>query len=139
MAHASQLSTARHLVVHAVSLRGQPIIIIINSLQATAGHRLLQRFAVSLDLRLLASSCCQLFCANRPSWPEGILHNIYRNAVSTPELVYPSASTADTVSQLPLQRANTVCYVGDFSFLPDHLVSDSMPQRNPGMAISMAR
>jgi hypothetical protein len=26
---------------------------------------------------------------------------------------------------LPLQLANTVCYVGDFSSLPDHLVSDS--------------
>jgi hypothetical protein len=33
-------------------------------------------------------------------------------------------------SPLPLQRANTVCYVGDFSSLPDHLVSDSISQRN---------
>jgi hypothetical protein len=24
-----------------------------------------------------------------------------------------------------------MCYVGDFSSLPDHLVSDSIPQRNP--------
>jgi hypothetical protein len=40
-------------------------------------------------------------------------------------------STADMTSSLPLQRANTVCYVGDFSFLSDHLVSDSIPQRNP--------
>jgi hypothetical protein len=34
-------------------------------------------------------------------------------------------STADMASPLPLQHANTVCYVGDFSSLPDHL------QRNP--------
>jgi hypothetical protein len=34
-------------------------------------------------------------------------------------------------SPLPLQRANTVCYVADFSVLPDHLVSDTSPQRNP--------
>jgi hypothetical protein len=33
-------------------------------------------------------------------------------------------STADMASPLPLQRANTVCYVGASSFLPDHLVSD---------------
>jgi hypothetical protein len=31
---------------------------------------------------------------------------------------------------LPLQRANTECYVSDFSFLSDHLVSDSTTQRN---------
>jgi hypothetical protein len=31
-------------------------------------------------------------------------------------------STADMASPLPLQHANTVCYVGDFSSLPDHLV-----------------
>jgi hypothetical protein len=35
------------------------------------------------------------------------------------------------VSPLPLQHANTVCYVGDFSFLPDHKVSNSIPQTNP--------
>jgi hypothetical protein len=34
-------------------------------------------------------------------------------------------------SPLPLQHANMVCYVGDFSSLPDHLVPDSIPQRNP--------
>jgi hypothetical protein len=32
-------------------------------------------------------------------------------------------------SPLPLQHANTVCYVDDFSSLPDHLVSDTIPQR----------
>jgi hypothetical protein len=35
----------------------------------------------------------------------------------TPAVV---GSTADMASPLPLQRANTVCYVGDFSSLPDH-------------------
>jgi hypothetical protein len=34
-------------------------------------------------------------------------------------------------SPLPLEHANTVCYVGDFTSLPDHLVSDSIPQKNP--------
>jgi hypothetical protein len=32
---------------------------------------------------------------------------------------------------LLLQHANTVFYVGDFSSLPDHLISDSILQRNP--------
>jgi hypothetical protein len=40
-------------------------------------------------------------------------------------------STADMASPLPHQHANTVCYVYDFSSLPEHLVSDSIPQRNP--------
>jgi hypothetical protein len=40
-------------------------------------------------------------------------------------------STANMASALLLQHANTVCYVGDFSSLPDHLVSGSIPQRNP--------
>jgi hypothetical protein len=46
----------------------------------------------------------------------------------TPEVV---GSTADVASLLPLQHTNTACYVGDFSSLPDHLDSDSIPQRNP--------
>jgi hypothetical protein len=46
----------------------------------------------------------------------------------TPEVI---TSTADMGSSLSLQHANTVCYVGDLSSLPDHLVSDSIPQRNP--------
>jgi hypothetical protein len=37
-------------------------------------------------------------------------------------------STADMASPLPLQHANTVCYIGDYSSLPDDLVSDSIPQ-----------
>jgi hypothetical protein len=35
------------------------VIIIISPIQSTAGHRLLQSLAISLDLRLLASSSCQ--------------------------------------------------------------------------------
>jgi hypothetical protein len=55
-----------------------------------AGHRSLQFLAISLDLRLLASSSCQSSCANRHyTWPEGVLHYVYL-AVSTPELVYSS-------------------------------------------------
>jgi Cu/Ag efflux pump CusA len=65
------------------------IIIIISPLQSTAGHWPLQILAISLDLGLLASSSCQPFCANRHStWPEGVLHYVYRDAVSTPELFY---------------------------------------------------
>jgi protoheme ferro-lyase len=33
----------------------------------------------------------------------------------------PAVSTADMASPLPVQHANTVCYVGDFGFLSDHL------------------
>jgi hypothetical protein len=44
----------------------------------------------------------------------------------TPTVV---GSTADKARPLP-HDANTVCYIGDFSSLPDHLVSDSIPQRN---------
>jgi hypothetical protein len=96
-----------------------PFLIIISLLHSTAGHRPLQFLAISLDprLRIYASSSCQPFCANRHStWPEGVLHYVYRDAVSTPELVYPTVvgSTADMASPLPLQYANTVCYVGDF-------------------------
>jgi hypothetical protein len=39
-------------------------------------------------------------------------------------------------SPLPLQRANTVYYGGDFSSLPDHLVSDQIPQRDPDHSFS---
>jgi hypothetical protein len=67
------------------------IIIIISLSQSTAGHRPLQLLAISLDLRLLASSFYQPSCANRHStWPEGVLRYVYLDAVSTPELVYPS-------------------------------------------------
>jgi hypothetical protein len=56
--------------------------------QSTAGHRPLQFLAISLDLRLLAFSYCQPSCANRHStWPEGVLHYVFLDAVSTPELL----------------------------------------------------
>jgi hypothetical protein len=79
----------------------------------------LQLLALSLDLRLLAScrsSSRQPSCVKYHStWPEGVLHYVYRDAVSTPELVYPAVvgSTADMASLLPRQHANTVCYIGD--------------------------
>jgi hypothetical protein len=64
------------------------IIIIISLPQSTAGHRPLQSPATSLDLR---TSSCQPPCANRHyTWSEGVLHYVYLDAVSTPELVYPS-------------------------------------------------
>jgi hypothetical protein len=66
------------------------IIIIISLLQSTVGHKPLQCLAISLDLRLLASSFCQPSYASLYStWPEGVLHYVYLDAVSTPELVYP--------------------------------------------------
>jgi hypothetical protein len=70
---------------------GKLIIIIISPQQSTAGHGPLQFLAGSLDLRPLASSSCQPSCVNRHStWTEGVLHYVYRDAVSTPQLVYPS-------------------------------------------------
>jgi hypothetical protein len=45
----------------------------------------------------------------------------------TPAVV---GSAADMASPLSLQHVNTVSYVGDFSSLQDHLVSNSIPQRN---------
>jgi hypothetical protein len=57
-------------------------IIIISPLQSTAGHRPLQFLAISLDLRLLASSSCQPLCPNRHStWPGGVLHYVYRDGL----------------------------------------------------------
>jgi hypothetical protein len=52
-------------------------IIIISTLQSTAVQRPLQLLAISLDLRLLAYSSCQLSCANCHSTsPEGVLQNV---------------------------------------------------------------
>jgi hypothetical protein len=68
-------------------------VLIISPPQSTAGHRLLQLLALSFDLRLLASSSRQPSCANRHStWPEGVLHYVNRDAVSTLELAYPNGS-----------------------------------------------
>jgi hypothetical protein len=94
------------------------IIIIISPQQSTAGHRPLQLLAIWLDLQLLVSSSRQPSRANRHStWPEGVLHYVCQDAVSTQNSFTPAVigSTADMASPLPLQRANTVCYVGDFS------------------------
>jgi hypothetical protein len=67
------------------------IIINISPLQSTAGHRPLRLLAISLDLRQRASSSCKPSWANHHStWPEGVLHYLYRTPVSTPELVKPS-------------------------------------------------
>jgi hypothetical protein len=98
------------------------LIIIISPPQSTAGHRPLQSLAISLDLQLLASSSRRPSCVNchyTSTWPEGVVYYVYRVAVSTPELVYPSGSTADIASPLPLQHGNTMCYIGDLSSLPD--------------------
>jgi hypothetical protein len=92
----------------------------------TVGHRPLQCLAISLDLRLLASSSCQPSCANRHStWPEGVLHYVYLDAVSTPELVYPigyrfygwygqpTATSACRCRIVPLHRWTLVtCIIG---------------------------
>jgi hypothetical protein len=47
----------------------------------------------------------------------------------------PAVYTADMASPLPLQYANTVGYIGDFSCLLNHLVWDSIPQRNPDLEL----
>jgi hypothetical protein len=83
-----QLLTKQNLTYYNFEEKKRTIIIISPS-QATDRHRPLQLLAISLDLRLLASSSRQPSCANRHSiWPEGVLHDVYREAVSTPELVY---------------------------------------------------
>jgi hypothetical protein len=85
--HAISVWPDRYIQAISLSL----YIIIISLLQSTAGHRPLQCLAISLDLRLFASSSCQPSCANRRStWPEDVLHYVYLDAVSTSELVYPS-------------------------------------------------
>jgi hypothetical protein len=109
------------------------VIIIISPPQSTAGHRPLQFLAIALDPRLLASSSCQPSFANRHfTWLEDVLHYVYTRSPLlnsfTPAVV---DSTADMASPLPLLHANTMCYVEDFSSLPDYLVLDSVPQRNP--------
>jgi hypothetical protein len=65
-----------------------------SSSSSSAAHcwtKPLQLLAISLDLQLLASSSCHPSCTNHHStWPEGFLHYVYRDTVSTPELVYPN-------------------------------------------------
>jgi hypothetical protein len=82
--------------------------------------------AISLDL---ASCSAQIVT------PPGLRtsHTTFTETLSPLQSLFPTVvgSTADMASPLPLQHANTVCYVGDFSTLPDNLVSDTIPQRNP--------
>jgi hypothetical protein len=57
-----------------------------SSSSSSAWHRALQFLAISLDPRSHPGT------AGRPAnphstWPEGVLHYVYRDAVSTPELV----------------------------------------------------
>jgi hypothetical protein len=64
---------------------------------------------------------------NRPAQiltPPGLNPKLRLQDSFTPAVV---GSTADMVNLLPLQRANTVCFVGD-------LVSNSIPQRNPELS-----
>jgi hypothetical protein len=108
---------------------------IISLPQFTARHRPLQSLAISLDLRYShpapASSPAQIvtppgLMASYTTFTRSPLQNSF-----TPVVI---GSTADMDSPLPLQHANTVKYgvlCGDFSSLPDHLVSNSTPQRNP--------
>jgi hypothetical protein len=106
------------------------IIIIISPPQSTTGHRPLQLHAIS---RFGYSHPAP---RSRPAQivtlPDLKASYATRLSVSTPELVSPTVigSTTDTAGPLPLQRANTVCYFNNFSSLPDHSVSDSIPQRN---------
>jgi hypothetical protein len=123
---------------HALSPIGLQFIII-SPLQSTAGYGL-------SDYSPFRSifGCSHPALANRPAQivtPPGLRASYtafietwspFQNSV-TPTVI---GSTADMASPLPLQRANTVCYVGDFSFLPDHLVSDSIPQRIPEFKIA---
>jgi hypothetical protein len=66
------------------------VIIIISPLQSTAGHRPLQFLTILLNLRLASSSCQPSYANRHSAWPEGVLHYVYLDAVTTPELVYPS-------------------------------------------------
>jgi hypothetical protein len=72
-------------------------IIIISLPQSTAGHRPLQSLAISLDLRLLASSSCQLSCANRrlsARWLKRTVllsHTLYRHRGSHRHPSYPNS------------------------------------------------
>jgi hypothetical protein len=110
-------------------------VIIISLPQSTAGHRPLQCLA----------QCRSIFGYSHPApdsrpvqivTPPG-LRASYTKFTETRSPIQNSftpvvnGSTADITSLLPLQHGNTVCYVGDFSSLPDHLLSDSIPQRNP--------
>jgi hypothetical protein len=85
-------------------------IIIISPLQSTAGHRPLQRLAISLDPRLLASSSCQPSCTNRHSTlPEGVLHYVYLDVVSSPEQTSSQAADKTNEKKTCRQKISFLC------------------------------
>jgi hypothetical protein len=47
-------------------------------------------YSPQLDIGLSISLSRQPSCANQSTWLEGVLHYVYRDVVSTPELVYTS-------------------------------------------------
>jgi hypothetical protein len=97
------------------------IIIIISPPLLTAEHKLLP---ISLDFRQRTSSFHQPSCANRHStWPEGVLHCVYCDAVSTPELFSSMVvgSTTDMTSPLPfLFFAGSPRFRFDLERNPEH-------------------
>jgi hypothetical protein len=93
--------------------------------QPTTAHYLYTRSSVT---------CIQLLSAVLRKSSLHLLRASYTSFIETRsplKISFTSAVVGSTVNPLPLQRVNTVCYVGDFSFLPDHLLSDPIPQRNP--------
>jgi hypothetical protein len=97
-------------------------------------HRSFQLLTISLDLRLLASISC-----SRPAqivtppglWAPYTSFTETRSPLQKSFTPAVAGSMVNMASPLPLQPANTVYYVGDFSSLPDHLVLHLIPQRNP--------
>jgi hypothetical protein len=75
------LSSVWHKTLCFSYMVGLPVVVVSfyhHHQPTTAGHRPLQCLAISLYLRLLASSSCQPSCANRHStWLEGVLHYVY--------------------------------------------------------------
>jgi hypothetical protein len=91
------------------------IIIIISYLQSTAGHR---------PLQLLASRPAQIVS----TWPEGDFTFTKTRSPLQNSCTPAVGSTADMASPLPLQLANTVCYV---NLVFCRIASfQSIPQRN---------
>jgi hypothetical protein len=89
---------------------------------------IIQLLSISLDLRLLEYSSRQPPCVNpHATWHRVTSFTTFTETRSPLQISFTPAvvgSTADMASPLPLEHANMVYYVGDFSSLPDHLVSD---------------
>jgi hypothetical protein len=70
-----------------------------------------------------------------------VLHYIYLTRSPLQNSFTPAVvgSTADMGNQLLLQRANTVCYIGDFSFRPYHLVRIRSRRETPSIALFIAQ